>query len=210
MFRAKIRIDHKHCWVSAISKKYSCKLYLTNTASIKPGITSDILYIKADEEIQDQIISFITENKSIQEFDILEKNSNEMFLLVIIAGNSTIIEKILHNKCFLLEPTMLIDGYEFWQVGSSDRAFLQELLTDLKKVGDVELMSAVPYSFDRSTLTPKQKAILNSAYINGYYEYPRKVESSQLAELANISKSTLIEHLRKAEVKIIKDFIESR
>lgn len=175
-----------------------------------PGVTSDILYIKAEDAIQSQIISYLAQNKSIKEFEILEQNTTELFLLVITAGNNTIIEKILHNKCFLLEPTLLIGGYEFWQVGSIDRSFLQELLTDLKGLGEVELMSVVPYSFNLSTLTVKQKAILNSAYINGYYEYPRKVDSKQLANLSKISKSTLIEHLRKAEVKIIKDFIESR
>jgi predicted DNA binding protein len=53
-------------------------------------------------------------------------------------------------------------------------------------------------------LTEKERLILATALASGYYEYPRKVSATDLAENLGYSKSTAIEYLRKAENKIIR------
>jgi len=58
-----------------------------------------------------------------------------------------------------------------------------------------------------SKLTNKQRTILLSAYNMGYYEIPRKTDSEQLAKKLNLVRSTVAEHLRKAEQRIIKEVI---
>jgi len=50
-----------------------------------------------------------------------------------------------------------------------------------------------------TTLTERQRKILSSASRLGYYDVPRKIRSEQLARTLGLSKSTLVEHLRKAE-----------
>jgi DNA-binding CsgD family transcriptional regulator len=54
-----------------------------------------------------------------------------------------------------------------------------------------------------SSLTERQKEILTTAKNKGYYDTPRKVSSQQLANHFGISTATLLEHLRKAEKKVI-------
>lgn len=58
-----------------------------------------------------------------------------------------------------------------------------------------------------SALTSKQRRALLTAYALGYYDVPRRVSSEELSQHLNADKSTTVEHLRKAERKIIAGII---
>ncbi len=47
------------------------------------------------------------------------------------------------------------------------------------------------------------------AYANNYYSYPRKISIEELAKIDKKATSTFQEHLRKAEIKILPNFIAS-
>jgi predicted DNA binding protein len=54
-----------------------------------------------------------------------------------------------------------------------------------------------------SKLTHRQRQMLLVAYALGYYDVPRRISSDELSRHLNIDKSTIVEHLRKAERKLI-------
>ncbi len=54
-----------------------------------------------------------------------------------------------------------------------------------------------------SALTSDQKKIINYASKYGYYDYPRKITSEELAEKIGINKNIILQSLRKAEKSII-------
>ena len=58
-----------------------------------------------------------------------------------------------------------------------------------------------------SALSPQQRRALLTAYGLGYYDLPKRISSEHLASLLKIDKSTLAEHLRKAEKNIIKSVL---
>jgi len=57
------------------------------------------------------------------------------------------------------------------------------------------------------SLTESQRKTLIEAYNNGYFDFPRKIGSKKLARLLGISKSTVSEHLRKAEKTMLSQIL---
>lgn len=58
-----------------------------------------------------------------------------------------------------------------------------------------------------SKLTTRQRQMLLTAYALGYYDVPRRISSNDLSRHLNVDKSTVVEHLRKAERKLISSII---
>lgn len=58
-----------------------------------------------------------------------------------------------------------------------------------------------------SLLTDRQQELLELAVSEGYYEMPRRVTLSDLADQVNVSAGTVGEHLRKIEAKVIMELV---
>ena len=78
-------------------------------------------------------------------------------------------------------------------------------------VGNIQNMTFKKAAYQKqdilSVLTDKQRKILITAHKFGYYDYPKKINSVRLSEKINISKPTLVQHLRKAEGRILDEIM---
>jgi predicted DNA binding protein len=81
----------------------------------------------------------------------------------------------------------------------------------MKFVGKVTEVSFQKAAFEEhsviSMLTTKQREIVIEALRHGYYDYPRKIDASGVAEKVGVSKATALEHLRKAEGRLMKSLL---
>lgn len=97
------------------------------------------------------------------------------------------------------------DLFVYTCIGDAEN--LNKVLRLMSTYGEVRNVIFEEASFSRdeplSRLTPRQRDLLIAAKRYGYYEYPRRITSGQLAEKVGISKATAIEHLRKAEARVI-------
>jgi DNA-binding CsgD family transcriptional regulator len=60
------------------------------------------------------------------------------------------------------------------------------------------------------TLTRRQRAVLETAYELGWYEVPRRVTATKVARRLGIRAGTVVEHLRKAERRLLVELIGAR
>lgn len=95
---------------------------------------------------------------------------------------------------------------QFGMIGSSEE--LQNIVNAAKERNwGLEILALYDYnplvSGLLSELTDKQRDILKTAYRNGYFDHPRKIDAGKLAEKTGIHKTTLLEHLHKAEKRLV-------
>jgi predicted DNA binding protein len=83
-----------------------------------------------------------------------------------------------------------------------------DLIKNLGPISNVSFKKAAYQEHDiLSVLTEKQREIIIAAKKNGYYDMPRKISSEELSKKVGISKATLLEHLRKAEVRLMENIL---
>ncbi len=113
-------------------------------------------------------------------------------------------------------PPVLLGGWEYHRLVGFDDNDVRGLLRGLDKIGETEVLhkksvqgGVTDDAFLMSLnglfgqLTEKQMKALLSAVENGYYEIPKRVTADELAKKYGQPRSTLEEHIRKAESKVL-------
>ncbi len=113
------------------------------------------------------------------------------------------------RTCFLRSPEITENRFRLNLVGDpKSLRMLERTLGDVGLPYRVIKVSGLKKStgsaFDRLTL--QQMRIIRLAYAEGYYSVPRKISTERLAQLLEMEKGNVGEHLRRAE-KNIMDFL---
>lgn len=110
-------------------------------------------------------------------------------------------------------PIRIHDGYEYWTVVSDTRDELQHRLDAIRDEMDAEItvqgmqstMAMSEGAVGKDELSERQREVFQFAQQSGYYSWPRQVSASEIADELSVSKTTVLEHLRKAESKLLGD-----
>ena len=115
-------------------------------------------------------------------------------------------------------PVFYDHGHETYRVLSQGKASLQKFVSEVRKCGTVEIqshqpreqldvvrdLSVVPVHFFGG-LTELQVHALVLAFENGLLEIPAKMKMDTVAKGEGVSRSTFGEHLRKAQLQLIRN-----
>jgi hypothetical protein len=137
-------------------------------------------------------------------------------LVVFIEGRSCVPKPpkdIKQPKMLMTHPPdfLDVDRMKVEMIGKEDE--IKKLVHYANKWGDNSFKILGLTSIDAkgesllSKLTSRQKQILLTGYALGYYDVPRRISSDDLSRHLNVDKSTIVEHLRKAERKLIGSII---
>jgi DNA-binding MarR family transcriptional regulator len=145
----------------------------------------------------------------VSEVQILEQEKSGAYTVFVRGGPilSSLLSSFGVTEGYLFPPIAIRGGkIKICFLGSSRQ--ISDFLEKLKGRGihyRVVLLAEANFGPDSplNQLTKKQKEVLTTAYRLGYYDIPRRINSDQLAEKLKIANSTLVEHLRKAERRLI-------
>lgn len=146
--------------------------------------------------------------------NILAQHENQFLVLFQIRYDTAMLRKIHSSfspygieEIFYETPAYLEGNRLVFSILGEKKA-LSSFLTLLKRItGDLTILRIQDHTYNDesvlSELTDRQKEILIKAKQSGYYEIPRKITTMELAKEFGISKTAILEHLRKAERKIM-------
>ena len=110
-------------------------------------------------------------------------------------------------------PVRIEDGRELWEVCfAGDRDGIEAALEGVSEDGRADVSverittraaGESEYKRRMDTLTAAQREAFELARRRGYYQWPRGVSTRELAAELGVSKTTLLDHLRKAESKLL-------
>lgn len=130
-------------------------------------------------------------------------------LLVTYRSDDSIYDALVSRG---LIPDSLIrirDGREHWAVLIEETTDPLERLDGIRREMDAEITvlgtgaSVATLTDIDDRLTERQREVFEAARQHGYYEWPREITADALAAEIGISKATVLEHLRKAEAKLL-------
>lgn len=155
-------------------------------------------------------------NQFIEMLTVLSQDKNRYICLIKTRGMMKI------STMLGLDPTTLEKDYSFDLVWDTPTVFSQDkflcsvigteenlkrFLSLITFAGVIKQVSYTKATYGEesclSCLTEKQRTVLIAANKYGYYAYPRKITSEKLAKKIGLSKPTVLQHLRKAETRMI-------
>jgi len=93
----------------------------------------------------------------------------------------------------------------------AEEKMLRKFFKIMKLMGTIEKTIFLKADYKghgiQNVLTEKQNKILQEAIKWGYYKYPREIDTDELSKRVGVSRTTLVEHLRKAENRIMEQII---
>ncbi len=183
--------------------------YIETKALLKTDLIKGVKLVICDIHMKP---GFTIEDFKLQKgytLHVLEKEHNRYTCLMKIKYTKSMVTILSRFNMEDISPDLPVTLSKEKMVLSfiGEEESIGRLLKILKTLGPLKVISiqtTVISEFNiLSCLTKKQREILLLAKKMGYYEIPRKITTEKLAEKIGISKATAIEHMRKAENKIM-------
>lgn len=206
---ARIRVHHRGC----ISERTRGSTTITQTSGDGPGA----LFLATGEtpDELDAIMDYLEEE--LVDYRLVSREPK----VAMVRGGcppSGVEDCIRSYGCSIVWPALFSEGREFFTILAPSRDRLRQLIERLEEFGGAELLAVSEVDAEdlsltvnlggvAGSLTARQLAVLTKAVEAGYYDAPRRVSTEQLADAFGIGRTTLEEHLRKAEAKVLQSTV---
>ena len=170
---------------------------------------AEVEFKDSDSKIEDLLLGGF-----LVEAQMLERQKNGSYIVFMRGGPSlsSVLSAIGIESGYLFPPIGIGDG----KIKISFLGSEKQVKEFMKTIGSLGIRYRVVLLTDASfspisplnQLTEKQREVLVAAYRLGYYDIPRRITSEELAKQLGIVDSTVVEHLRKAEQRLLNQIFE--
>ncbi len=201
-----IRFMLKHNDWSEITKNNTIKLTNASVSYVYKDLYShNILLLAGNHSSRMSFYRFLLRKSECYNIKNLESNKNVTaigFYGLFKPSNYSIFQKFgcINEKC------NFYDGIEDWTVSfiTDISIFLNEMVNELRESNDIVKALTKPLDLTgNALLTQKEFRIIEYAYENGFFDVPKNVNVTDLADHFGVSKAYISKVIRSATFKLI-------
>ena len=198
-------------WIENLCSRNSATIKVMSLKAAQDhesGYVTHFVEISSDTSSADEISDGLKNFSSIQSSDVAKVSQNRVIGAVTSNGCgvcSALVES--NSNCFIAPAQTGEDCWMSYKLFISGEG-LPTLLQRLHERGIEYKISDVSPLSTMKKMTTRQEKVLRSALELGYYEYPKRISTEQLADILRIRSSTLSEILRRAEKNVVRDYFD--
>lgn len=207
MIEALLKIRIPELWVTPITEKYdvdvSCQIGGYSTKAGWGSVT-----MKGDEKILNTAIEEIRQHPSVGGVTVKTRQPGSATFIVDVV-KCRACEVLMKAKAFMVFPVGIRKGRMKWLLITDDNPTVGKIVDTLEDCGcEVKIERVTPLG-ERGILTERQEELVRVALDSGFFDFPRKMGSLELARKLGISVSTLSEIMRATQRRIFSEYFQS-
>jgi len=211
------RTRDRECFSVAMSAQLGCTLDLV---WLSPEADDTIVeYFRVSEADPETVRSFAEESTALAGVQLVTDDDETALFRFEVTDSC--VARTLGEYGVDLKGIHVADGDARVRAHLSPTADVRAILEALQAThGDVELLARREEDRPRQTtqeirsalderLTDRQREVLQTAFIGGFFDWPRKRTGEDIASVMGISQSTFLQHLRVAERKVLSTTLQA-
>lgn len=215
-------IRHRGCWTADLNDAFpEVRATIIYSYRITGTSITMVETTHIEEDRLDELVEWLEAHPVMNSSQLVTYDDRRRKAFISLTGDydtdtEPVLNVLLRNDCFPTIPATVARGREHWSVLASSHEKVSKAHEELRRIGSVDVDSLRAPDLDRlltdltgvkeavQNLSPRQLEVLSRAIEEGYYDSPRSCNIEELAELDSANTSTVGEHLRRSEAKILK------
>lgn len=195
-------------WVKGLCSDYSSQVKILGLKHIdKEGEVAHFVDISMRGTNSSEVREHLGSTSSVLSTELTDLATDHM-MGVVVAKDCTVCNSLINNgsASFISSASTEEDCAMGYKIFLNSEA-VPALLNRLSRKGVAYRVTEISPITPDLRLTSRQLAVLKSAMEMGLYDFPRRITQDELSAKIGIKPSTLNEILRRAERKILGDFL---
>jgi predicted DNA binding protein len=205
VIEAVLECPQPHSWIRLATDKYSASIEILDSKVLPGGIVEHLFELQVDPNHVEDLMKVIRKDNDVIEVEFLKSKDGHVYGSVS-SKRCTVCKEVARSKCFLTSLVIGTQGQPHWTVLGGKESF-KGLVSGLEKYKVPYHLRLLKELEESELLTHRQREILSIAYESGYFDFPKKTGLKGLAQRTGVRESTLAEILRRAQKKVLRDYL---
>lgn len=206
MIEALLSLRVPGLWVTPVSEKYDVEI-TCRVGGRKRGEGWGLVTLKGKDSVIDEALALMGDHPSVGGVNVVSRGARSATIVVDVV-HCPACEVLISSRSFLVFPVDIHDGWMKWLL-ITDNETLGEVIEGLEELNIENSVDRVTSLGEKGVLTDRQEEVIKRAFSSGYFDFPRRIDSIELAKELGISISTLSEILRAAERRVFSEYLRA-